>query len=102
MEAEIVQVIDPGFQAADFKIQGEGNPSQGDPVAHLKMVEEPQEGSGVEVSNGKVVGNVIWIVPIHELIFREGKINQEGEEHREAQENPSPILFRGKNHWVLA
>src|SRR5262249_5515592 len=63
---QVVQVINPGFQAADLKIERERKPGEGDIKAEVALGEDPLQGIKVQVADRQIVLNVVGVVPIHE------------------------------------
>jgi hypothetical protein len=80
MQEDVVQVIGPGFESGDPEIQGQGKPGQGDPESHPEVLEQGEDGVGVQTSDGQVELDIFGIVPIDEGEVHGPDIDKKGEE----------------------
>ena len=80
MEEDVVQVIGPGLEPGDPEIHRQGKPCQGYPETHPQVLEQGQDGMGIQVADGQVELNIFGVVPIDEGEIDDRYIDKKGEE----------------------
>jgi hypothetical protein len=91
MKGQVGGVEDPRVQTMDLIVQGEGDPSEWDPITGGVSGEGPFEERQVQVPDLGVLQDGALVVPIDEVVLENGQVSQD--HGQEGPPNPNESVF---------